>query len=70
MATRKPPAEKADKAANKVGDIIDIKPGSLVRRPDGVVVTSGAQHVLDVPGEYTIIPPNGRETTVTAVSEK
>lgn len=67
MAARKParkPAETPDTAT--VGDVIPLNAGSLVRRPDGVVVTAGTRYVLDVPGEHTVITTDGTETTVTA----
>ena len=54
-----------DKTAYKLGDIAEVKPGELVRRPDGTVVTSGGGHTLNVPGEYAIVSPNGDERTLT-----
>lgn len=47
MATK-----KNEEPAYKVGDTWPVKPGSLVRQPDGVVVTSGAEVELRQAGEY------------------
>lgn len=57
----------------KLGDTWDEPgPGGFVRRPDGTVlnVGPGGGHVLDVPGEYTIVDADGNDgKTITVKSD-
>lgn len=40
---------------HKVGELVDVKEGSVIRRPDGTQHTStGGCYVLDVPGTHTV----------------
>lgn len=48
----------------KLGDIYEVKPGSLVARPDGIVVTAGGDHALNLAGEYVITDNKGKSVTV------
>jgi hypothetical protein len=52
MAAKKTAAAKP--AEQKVGSTWDVPSGSVVGRPDGMVVSVGhGGHVLDVPGTFT-----------------
>ena len=45
----------AESKKYKVGEIVDVKEGAVIRRPDGTEVTStGGVYVLDVPGTHTV----------------
>lgn len=44
-----------EKKTYKVGDVVDVKEGRVVRRPDGVeTVVTGGSYVLSRPGTYNV----------------
>lgn len=63
-------AETKKTQAHKLGDNWEDAPaGSFIRRPDGAVLNigPGGGHVLDVPGTYTIVDPDGNEKSSVTV---
>ncbi|GAA4698292.1 hypothetical protein [Nocardioides nanhaiensis] len=50
------------KASAKVGDVVDVKDGALVVRPDDTSFNvHGTQYVYDAPGKFVV---DGDEVTV------
>lgn len=46
---------ESKKKTYKVGDVVDVKEGRVVRRPDGVeTVVTGGRYVLSKPGTYNL----------------
>lgn len=50
-----PKPESPKKRSAKVGDLVEVKDGDQVVRPDGSVSTvHGTSYYLDVPGEFVV----------------